>query len=168
VTTKDTALAERIKRLRNGGQTDRYHHAELGVNSRLDEVQAAVLRARLPRLPGWTEQRRVLAQRYRTLLAGAAVSVPREFDRGHVYHLFPVRSPRRDALQARLRDNGIETLVHYPLAIPQQPAFASLGAGEYPNAVRAAAEVLSLPLYPTLTAGAVETVASAVRKDQTA
>ena len=168
VTTNDTALAERIKRLRNGGQTDRYHHAELGVNSRLDEVQAAVLRARLPRLPAWTERRRALAQRYRTRLAGAAVTVLREFDRGHVYHLFPVRSRRRETLQAQLRDNGIETLVHYPLAIPQQPAFASLGASECPNAVRAAAELLSLPLYPTLTIEAVDTVASAVRKDQTA
>ena len=165
VTTNDTALADRIKRLRNGGQTDRYHHVELGVNSRLDELQAAVLRARLPLLPRWTEQRRRLAQQYRTLLAGAPVDVIREFDPGHVYHLFPVRSPHRAALQERLRDAGIETLVHYPLAIPQQPAFAPLSQSECPHAVRAAAEVLSLPLYPALTSEAVEAVASAVRKD---
>jgi dTDP-3-amino-3,4,6-trideoxy-alpha-D-glucose transaminase len=167
VTTNDPALADRIKRLRNGGQTDRYHHAELGVNSRLDELQAAVLRAKLQLLPRWTAQRRVLAHRYRALLEGTAVRVVPEFDPGHVYHLFPVRSSDRAALQTRLRDDGIETLVHYPLAIPQQPAFASFGSCHCPNAVRAASEVISLPLYPSLEPEAVETVASAVRKDYT-
>jgi dTDP-4-amino-4,6-dideoxygalactose transaminase len=167
VTTNDQALADRIKRLRNGGQTDRYHHAEVGVNSRLDELQAAVLRAKLPLLPRWTARRRLLAQRYRALLEGTAVRVPPEFDPGHVYHLFPIRSSHRATLQTRLRDRGIETLVHYPLAIPQQPAFAAFGSCQCPNAIRAASEVLSLPLYPTLEPGAVETVAGAVRKDYT-
>src|SRR5690606_19943319 len=101
IITNDASLAERLRRLRNGGQTSRYHHAEPGVNSRLDEMQAAVLRARLPRLRGWTETRRAQAARYRTALAGAPVRVPREFDAGHVYHLFPVLSDARDALQRR-------------------------------------------------------------------
>ena len=139
-------------------------HVELGVNSRLDELQAAVLRARLPLLRGGQS-----SGAHRTAVPNAAraapVNVVREFDPGHVYHLFPVRSPRRAALQERLRHAGIETLVHYPLAIPQQPAFAPLGQTECPHALRAAAEVLSLPLYPTLTPEAVATVASAVRKD---
>ena len=89
VVTNDLALAARIRRLRNGGQSDRYHHEEPGVNSRLDEMQAAVLRARLPRLAGWTKRRRVLASRYRSLLKDAAgVDIPPERDPGHVYHLF--------------------------------------------------------------------------------
>lgn len=167
VTTSDPAVAERIKRWRNGGQTDRYHHADLGVNSRLDEVQAAVLRAKLPLLPQWTATRRALAKQYRRLLAGSGIGLLEEFDPGHVYHLFPVRSPRRAQLQARLRDDGIETLVHYPLAIPQQPAFAAFGPSHCPNAARAASEVLSLPLYPALEPDAVHAVAGAIRKDHT-
>ena len=89
IITSDMALAGRLKRIRNGGQTDRYHHAEMGVNSRLDEMQAAILRARLPWLARRTEQRRALASEYRTRLTGAPVRVPAEIDRGHVYHLFP-------------------------------------------------------------------------------
>src|SRR3989441_322909 len=93
VVTNDRALAERIKRLRNGGQTDPYHHAEPGINSRLDEMQAAILRARLPHLAQWTARPRALAAQYRTALAGAPVDVPPELDAGHVYHLFVVRVP---------------------------------------------------------------------------
>ena len=165
VVTRDAPLAARIKQLRNGGQTDRYHHAEVGVNSRLDELQAAILRARLPLLKERTERRRQLASRYRSLLEGTGVRVPPQMDPGHVYHLFPVRSTRRAALQNHLRASGIETLVHYPLAIPQQPAFASAGEADCPHAVRAAGEVLSLPLYPHMPHDAVEAVAEAVRKD---
>ncbi len=165
VITSDAALADRIKLLRNGGQTDRYHHVELGVNSRLDELQAAILRARLPRLAERTARRRMLAAQYRAALAGAPVVVPREMDPGHVYHLFPVRAPRRTPLQDRLRAAGIETLVHYPVAIPRQPAFAAMDPADCPAAVRAANEVLSLPLYPSLSSKAVQAVAEIVRKD---
>ena len=92
VVTNDAALAARIARLRNGGQSDRYHHQDAGVNSRLDEIQAAVLRARLPRLAGWTARRRVLAARYRRLLQDTpGVAVTPECDPGHVYHLFVIR-----------------------------------------------------------------------------
>ena len=97
VTTSDARIAAHVKRLRNGGQTDRYRHGEFGVNSRLDEMQAAILRARLPLLPGWTERRRALARTYRTALAGTpGLAVPPERDPGHVYHLFPVRSAIED------------------------------------------------------------------------
>jgi dTDP-4-amino-4,6-dideoxygalactose transaminase len=173
LTTGDPAVAAHAKRLRNGGQTDRYHHAEFGVNSRLDEMQAAVLRARLPLLRGWTEQRRALARTYREALLGAAsavqggtlpngVVVPPETDPGHVYHLFPILSAARDALQARLRAAGAETLIHYPVPIPRQPALASQDPADCPVANRVCDEVLSLPLYPTLTAESVRQVAGAL------
>ncbi len=161
VITNDEALAAKLRRLRNGGQTSRYHHAEFGVNSRLDEMQAAILRARLPRLAGWTSARRALAARYRARLGDTPVRVPPEFDAGHVYHLFPVLSPQRDALQARLRDAGIETLIHYPLAIPAQRAMAAVDPAPCPVATRVASEVLSLPLHPGLTPGEIDDVAAA-------
>jgi dTDP-4-amino-4,6-dideoxygalactose transaminase len=163
LTTSDPALLARVKRLRNGGQTDKYRHDEFGVNSRLDEVQAAVLRARLPLLRGWTERRRALARRYREALGGIdAVTVPPELDAGHVYHLFPVRSAARDDLQAHLRAAGVETLVHYPIPIPQQPALATEQPAECPVATRVCREVLSLPLYPSLSEAAVVEVAAAL------
>ena len=165
IITRDAALAARIARLRNGGQTDRYRHVDMGVNSRLDEMQAAILRARLPLLPARTAQRRALAAQYRSRLSGANVAVPPEFDPGHVYHLFPIRAARRAALQERLRAAGIETLVHYPIPISQQPAFASTGSIECPHAVRAALEVLSLPLHPRLSPDIVAAVADAIRKE---
>jgi dTDP-3-amino-3,4,6-trideoxy-alpha-D-glucose transaminase len=165
VVTCDAALAARVARLRNGGQADRYQHVEIGINSRLDEMQAAILRVRLPRLRSWTDQRRALAARYRSLLEGAAIDIPPEIDPGHVYHLFPIRTRNRAALQDRLRAAGIETLVHYPTPISQQPAFASLDPADCPQAIRAAGEVVSLPLYPGLAAEAVTTVAEAVRKE---
>src|SRR5262249_19939216 len=134
IVTNDAQLAARLRRLRNGGQTDRYRHVEFGVNSRLDDLQAAVLRARLPRLHAWTARRRELAARYRTLLAGTGVIVPPELDAGHVYHLFVVRSRARDELQAHLASRGVETLNHYPLPIPRQPAVASTAPAECPIA----------------------------------
>lgn len=166
VITQDATLAERIKRLRNGGQADRNRHVDAGVNSRLDELQAAVLRSRLPLLPKHTEQRRALASEYRSRLKGSDVNVPMEMDPGHVYHLFPVRTPRRSALQAHLRAAGIETLVHYPMAVSQQPAFASTDPAHCPNAIHAADELLSLPLYPGLAFESVRAVVDAVRKDK--
>jgi dTDP-3-amino-3,4,6-trideoxy-alpha-D-glucose transaminase len=163
VVTNDRALAERIRRLRNGGQIDRYRHDEFGVNSRLDELQAAVLRARLPRLAGWTARRRGLAARYRAGLAGGPVNVPAEHDPGHVYHLFPVRVSGRAELQARLATDGIETLVHYPVPIPRQPAMAGLNPRECPEAVRACDEVLSLPLHPGLTDSEVTDIVTSLK-----
>ncbi len=165
IITHDASIAARIARLRNGGQADRYRHIEMGVNSRLDEMQAAILRARLPLLRRRTEQRRALAAQYRSLLAGAPVAVPPEMDPGHVYHLFPIRAPRRTSLQDRLQASGIETLVHYPIPISQQPAFASADPADCPHAARAASEVLSLPCYPGLSPDTVTTVAEAVRKE---
>lgn len=163
LTTNDAAIAERVRRLRNGGQTDRYHHVEIGVNSRLDEIQAAVLSARLARLTEWTARRRLLGKHYRRALARTgAVVVPPEFDAGHVYHLFPVLSTSRAALQAHLATAGVETLIHYPVPIPRQPALAAQNPAACPTADRICAEVLSLPLYPSLGQDAIEQVAEAI------
>lgn len=161
IVTSDASLADRLKRLRNGGQTNRYHHLEFGVNTRLDEIQAAVLRARLPRLAGWTTRRRALAARYRAALKGAPLTVPPERDPGHVYHLFPVLSATRDAFQAHLKSSGIETLIHYPVAIPKQPALAGVAAATCPIAERVCNEVFSLPLHPSLSEAEVDTIAAA-------
>ncbi len=169
VTTNDAALAERVRMLRNGGQRGKYEHMIQGVNSRLDEMQAAVLRVKLPHLDAWNAARRHLAHRYDELLAGSGVELPEErpgaAPEGHVWHLYAVRHPRRDALAAHLKERGIGTAVHYPTALHLQPAFASLGlaVGAFPVAERQARDELSLPLYPELTADAVTYVADAVR-----
>jgi dTDP-4-amino-4,6-dideoxygalactose transaminase len=162
ITTSSADLAARVRRLRNGGQTDRYHHAEFGVNSRLDELQAAVLRARLSWLPRWTDERRHLAAEYRARLQGAAIVVPPEHDPGHVYHLFPILSRQRDALQTHLKGRGIETLIHYPIPIPRQPALAPERPSPCRVADRICEEVLSLPLHPGMSSGDVAAVAAAV------
>jgi dTDP-4-amino-4,6-dideoxygalactose transaminase len=164
ITTNDAALADRLKRLRNGGQTDRYRHDEFGVNSRLDELQAAVLRAKLTFLAGWTDARRRLATRYRAALAGSGLVVPPECDPGHVYHLFPVRSHERDRVRAALADHGVETLIHYPIALPDQPVFAGLAPAACPNGSRLASEVFSLPLHPQLADADIAAVAAAVQR----
>lgn len=162
IVTNDAALAERLRRLRNGGQRDRYHHLEPGINSRLDEMQAAILRARLPFLADWTMRRRALAGTYRAMLNAPAVIVPPEFDAGHVYHLFVIRTRHRARLQQHLAAHGIETLVHYPIPIPRQPALAGADPAICAEADRACGEVLSLPLHPALRREDIETVARAV------
>ena len=162
VVTNDAALADRVRRIRNGGQTDRYHHELPGVNSRLDEMQAAVLRARLPFLADWTRARRRVASIYRRALSGAPVRMLPERDPGHVYHLFVVRSPNRDALQRHLGARGIETLVHYPIPIPAQAAVRHQNPAECPVAAAACREVLSLPMYPALADAAIADVASSI------
>lgn len=161
VLTRDAQLAARVKRLRNGGQTSRYHHEEAGANSRLDEMQAAILRARLPFLAGWTAKRRAIAARYRTELAAAPLQVPREFDGGHVYHLFPVLTAERDAFQRHMRECGVETLIHYPVPIPRQPALTSASPAMCAVADRVCAQVVSLPMYPALSDAAVSAVTGA-------
>jgi dTDP-4-amino-4,6-dideoxygalactose transaminase len=163
LTVGDDQLAARVRRLRNGGQTGRYQHVEFGVNSRLDEMQAAILRARLTFLPEWTAQRRALSGAYRRLLRNThRISVPPECDGGHVYHLFPVLSEDRDAVRARLERAGIETLVHYPLPISRQRALETEAPANCPVADRVCGEVFSLPLYPALGADAVEQVVAAL------
>jgi len=158
--TNDRAVADRVKRLRNGGQTSRYVHVEAGINSRLDEMQAAVLRARLPLLSDWTRRRRELAGQYRRSLPFGIVPIL-ERDHGHVYHLFPVRTAGRQGLQASMTAAGVETLIHYPVPLNEQPAFAACRALECPVASRATRELLSLPLHPGLQDADVRRVVTA-------
>ena len=164
VVTSDAALADKLKRLRNGGQGGKYNHVEFGVNSRLDELQAAILRTRLTYLADWTARRRALAAQYRRALVGAHPVVPPECDPGHVYHLFPVLTPQRESLQSHLSARGIGTLVHYPISIPRQPAFAAFAGRPCPIGDRVANEVVSLPLNPRMTDADVERVAAAVQE----
>jgi dTDP-4-amino-4,6-dideoxygalactose transaminase len=162
ILTRDAALAARVKRLRNGGQTTRYQHEEFGVNSRLDEMQAAILRARLAYLPSWTRKRRAIAARYRDALARHSIlNVPREFDAGHVYHLFPVLTGHRDRFQAHMTAHGVETLIHYPVPIPRQPALQGTNPAMCAVADRVCGEIVSLPIYPSLTEAQISAVSDA-------
>ena len=133
--------------------------------------QAAILRARLARLPDWTARRRAHGARYRAALppivaaaaaAGQALTVPPQLDAGHVYHLFPVLSSERDALRSRLDAEGVETLIHYPVPIPRQPALATEEPADCPVAGRICQELVSLPLYPDMTEATVDTVLAAL------
>lgn len=167
VTTDDPALAGRIRQLRNYGSVRKYAHEVTGVNSRLDELQAAFLRARLARLGETNAKRRALADDYGAALGGLAqLTLPGEANWArHVHHLYVIRAPRRDELQVRLKAAGVETLIHYPTPCHLQPAFADLGfrAGDFPVAELLASEVLSLPFWPGMTAADVAVVADAVR-----
>ena len=157
VISNDSSIAARVRRFRNGGQSNRYVHEAVGVNSRLDELQAAVLRTRLRMLPRWTTRRRTLAATYKRLLNGSVRPLPRR-DEGDVYHLFVVRSSERDALQGHLAAAGIETLIHYPIPMTHQPAFTQWTRRDCPVATCAAREILSLPLHPRLTDTDVERI----------
>jgi dTDP-4-amino-4,6-dideoxygalactose transaminase len=163
LTARDDVAAH-LRRLRHHGDIGRYEHVELGYCSRLDEVQAAMLRVKLARLDAWTEARRRLAARYRAGLAGVPIGLPTEDPRArHVYHQFVVRHPRRDALAKVLADLGVGTMVHYPRAVPEQPLFGEDAERRWPHAWRAAREVLSLPCYPELTEAEADAVIAAVR-----
>ena len=162
VTTSDSALAHQLRLLRNYGSSRKYVHEEAGVNSRLDEMQAAVLRVKLRHLDAWNARRATIAAAYTAALSDvvATPSVPA----GVVpsWHLYVVRSPDRDGLASRLKERGVETLVHYPTACHKQAAFAG-SAVSLPIAERLAAEVLSLPMGPHLSDADVEAVDAAVR-----
>jgi len=167
VCTGDADLAERLRALRHGGQRATYHHELLGVNSRLDEIQAAILRAKLPHLDAWNRRRRSLAGRYDAGLADAGdlgrPAVPPRAE--HVYHQYVVRTSLRDALRDYLAGAGVATSIHYPCGVHLQPAFAFLGyePGSCPNAERLTAEVLSLPVFAQLTAPETQQVIRLVR-----
>jgi dTDP-4-amino-4,6-dideoxygalactose transaminase len=157
-------LLERARRLRHHGDRGRYQHVELGACSRLDELQAALLRVKLERLDEWTATRRRIAARYGELLADTPLTLPVE-RRGarHVYALYTVRHPQRDAFAKALDDLGVGTAVHYPTSVPAQPLYGPLDERAWPEAARAAREVISLPCFAELTDEEVEEVARAVR-----
>jgi dTDP-3-amino-3,4,6-trideoxy-alpha-D-glucose transaminase len=167
VTTDNRALAERIRRLRNYGSDRKHDHAEQGVNSRLDELQAAFLAARLPALDARNDRRRQIAARYTAELANLPGLVLPEAHSGldHVWHLYVVRSPERDAIQGHLARAGIGTMVHYPVPPHRQAAYAGtvMAGAELPRTDLAAAQVLSLPLWPEMTDDEITHVVAQVR-----
>jgi dTDP-4-amino-4,6-dideoxygalactose transaminase len=166
ILVRDAEVAARLRRLRNGGQSDRYRHEVAGVNSRLDEIQAAILRVGLRHLAEWTRRRREIAALYDQGLEGLGLTLPvEESYAAAVQHLYVVRHPKRDALAAGLRGRGVGTLIHYPIPLHLQPAFADYGGrpGDFPVAEMAAAQVLSLPLHPSLTDREAEAVVAATR-----
>jgi dTDP-4-amino-4,6-dideoxygalactose transaminase len=165
--TDDVELAERVAAIRQYGWRERYISALVGVNSRLDEMQAAVLRARLPLLDAGNARRREIAAAYDAALAGGpyAPPVPRA-GAEHVFHQYVLRVPNRDAVQARLKEAGVGTGIHYPVPVHLQPAYLDrvpLGPAGCKETERAAREVLSLPIYPELTGEQVERVSAALR-----
>jgi dTDP-3-amino-3,4,6-trideoxy-alpha-D-glucose transaminase len=165
IVTRDPDLASRMRRLRNHGRTQKYVHEELGWNSRLDELQAALLRVKLPHLPRWNARRRELAARYRERLAGWLPCVaPAEWAEP-AYHLFVIEVGERDALLERLRTAGIEAGVHYPVPLHLQPAGRHLGCarGSFPVSERLAERILSLPLYPEMSDELQDAVLDALR-----
>lgn len=167
VVTNDARIAEKVRLLRNYGQKDRYYHVVEGINSRLDELQAAMLRVKLKRLDHWNEERRSLARSYDRLLGDSPVIVPSDMGYGtHVYHLYVIRSGDRDRLQAALKKEGVETLIHYPIPVHLQEAYRHLGFGEgsFPVSEKYAHEILSLPLYPGLRPEQVEEIAGLIRR----
>ncbi len=165
VLTSRDDVAQAMRRLRDHGSPRKYEHVELGYSSRLDELQAALLRVKLRHLPAWNETRRSIAARYRELLRNAPLVLAEEVAPArHIYHQFTVRAVKRDALVAALTEAGIGTAVHYPIPIPAQPMFAMPDADRaFPHAARAASEVLSLPCFPELDPEEIRTVAAALR-----
>jgi dTDP-4-amino-4,6-dideoxygalactose transaminase len=164
VTTDDPALADRLRTLRNYGSTAKYVNRERGYNSRLDELQAALLTEKLAVLDAWNARRRAIAARYLDGLADLPLTLPADAP-GHVWHVFAVGTPDRDALAAHLADEGVGTLVHYPIPPHLQEAYRDLGMaeGDLPLAERLARETLSLPMGPHLAAADADRVVAAVR-----
>lgn len=162
VTTCDAQLAQVLRELRDHGQPRKHLHQRLGCTARLDTLQAAVLRVKLPHLDSWNAARRHAAARYTALLRGSEFQPPEQPGAGedHVYHLYVVRHPNRSAVARSLQDSGIGCGVHYPVPIHRTPAYAWLGLGEgsFRNAERLAREVLSLPMHPNLSDAHIERV----------
>lgn len=166
IVTDDPALAERARALRAHGGRVKYHHETLGVNSRLDELQAAILRVKLPHLDNWIDRRRAAASRYDLALRALGISTPEvSKNTRHVYHQYTIRVRDRDAVQRYLGAQGVSSMVYYPIPLHLQEVHRSLGLppGSFPQSEKAAAEVLSLPIHPLLEPALQDRVVAAVR-----
>jgi len=167
ITTRDAALTERLRLLREHGAKPKYYHSLVGTNSRLDALQAAILRVKLKHLDRWSEKRAKNAAAYDALLEGARLTRPHRDPRSrHIYNQYMIRAEARDALRQHLTDRGVGTEIYYPVPLHLQPALGPLGiqAGAFPEAERAANEVLALPIYPELTRPQVETVVEGIAR----
>jgi dTDP-4-amino-4,6-dideoxygalactose transaminase len=168
VVTNNQEYARTISMLRNWGEAQKYQHVLKGYNYRLEGLQGAILRVKLRYLEGWTEARRAHAARYDVLLADTEVQTPTALPScRHVYHIYAIRVPQRDALRQALHTHGIYTGIHYPIPVHLQPAYADLGysIGMFPHAEAAAREVLSLPMFPELTSEQQELVKDVIQSD---
>ena len=170
LTTNDDELAQRLRLLRAHGGERRYYHRVIGINSRLDALQAAILRVKLPRLDGWSNARAEKAASYQRLFedAGLLEEIATPFvqsGRRHIYHQYVIRAERRDQLFAHLKEHGVGTDIYYPVPLHMQECFGYLGyaAGDFPEAERAARETLALPVYPELTAEQQQYVVDVIR-----
>lgn len=164
--TNDVEFARKMRLLRDWGQEQKYHHSMLAYNYRMDGIQGAILRVKLRHLENWTEARRRLAERYHERLGNLGLEVAREAEgRRHVYHIFSIFHPDRDALQDHLGSAGIQTGKHYPVPVHLQEAYGALGhkAGDFPVAEKVAVEQLSLPLHPEMNEGDVDFVSDSIR-----
>jgi dTDP-4-amino-4,6-dideoxygalactose transaminase len=167
VVTDDPDLAENVRLLREYGWKERYVSLVEGQNSRLDELQAAVLRVKLPHLDAENESRRRIAGIYESVLTGIGPVLPKTgSDVAHVFHQYVIRTPRRDALKTYLKDKGIGTLIHYPVPVHRQPAYAGRSRGEerLPNTEKIAGQILSLPIFPELRQEQARTIAREIRE----
>ena len=167
LTTDDDGVAELARQLRTHGEARRYHHDRIGYNSRMEGFQGAVLRVKLRRLPEWTARRREICRRYRELLAGARVDLPRDAPHTEpANHLFVVYADDRDRVREDLEAQGVQTAVHYPIPVHLQKAYAHLavGAGSLPHTERACERVFSMPLYPEMGDEQVEAAATALSR----
>ena len=164
VVTPDASLARRLRALRHHAQTERYLHAELGFNYRMDGFQGLVLTHKLPLLDGWTELRRKLARAYDQRLAGLPLKLPQITQQDHVFHLYVLRSDQRDRLRGHLRAAGIETGLHYPVPLHAQPALARFvnDGDSFPVADRHARQCLSLPLFIGMTEAQLDFVCETI------
>lgn len=166
ITTSDDDLAAKIRMIRDHGSNRRYYHDLIGFNGRLDELQAVVLRAKLPHLEDWNNQRRKHAQKYGELLKGTPAVTPLELDGNrHVYHMFVIQTPRRDELQNYLKEKGIGTGIHYPVPIHLQKSMSFLGCkpGDLPVTEAVVGKILSLPMFAELTDMQIEEVCEAIK-----
>lgn len=152
VTTNDKALYERLQMLRNYGQKERYYHAIEGINSRLDEIQAAVLRIKLKYLDEWNNKRKKIAGFYNGLLKNVCAIPLERKESNHIFHLYVIKTKNRQKLQAYLKEKGIDTLIHYPIPVHLQKAYVQLkyANGDFPVTEQCAQEILSLPMHPHL------------------
>lgn len=164
IVTNDENLYQKIIALRNYGQSSKYFHDTRGVNSRLDEIQAAILRVKLRYLDEWNEKRIAISEIYNTKLENVDL-VEKRFGK-HVYHLYVIRSPKREQLQAYLRDNHIQTLIHYPVSVSKQKAYRGKSSQSLKNSERLADEVLSLPMHPWMKPDEIEKVVDAILRFQ--
>lgn len=167
VTTQDAELAKKVRILRDWGAEKKYYHDFKGFNYRLEGVQGAVLGVKMKYIEGWTESRRKNAARYNESLAGSVYHPPvAPANLRHVYHVYAVRHPKRDALMAYLNTKGIQSGIHYPIPVHLQKCFSELGhkPGDFPHSERAAAETVSLPMYPEMTLAQVDEVVAALKE----